>query len=375
MNTSADPGGQQDKPASTTRSASFEILCRHYLSAEGDLADDAPALAHDKDLVCGLYRHMALARAFDAKAVAMQRTGRIGTYASLLGEEAVGCAVARAMRDSDVLLPSFREHGAQLQRGVPIESLLLYWAGDERGNHFEQPKQDFPNCVPIASQVPIAAGVALGIKLRGGDDVAVTIVGDGATSKGDFYEGLNIAGAWQLPVLTIVINNGWAISMPRRSQTHARTLAQKAIAAGMPGEQVDGNDVLAVLQVCQEAIARIRDGHGPQLVEALTYRLADHTTADDAGRYRPDDEVSGYWPREPLARLRTFIGNQGWWSKDDEQRMTTANTEQIEAAVTRFEQTAPQPVTSIFDSLFAQLPPALQRQRDQAVAAAEQPGD
>ena len=208
---------------------------------------------------------MVLTRTFDQKAVALQRTGRLGTYASSLGQEAVAIGVGAAMRTEDVLLPYAREHGTQLLRGVTLTELLLFWGGDERGSAFQGPREDFPVSVPVGSHIPHAAGVALAFALRGEPRVAVCVSGDGSTSKGDFYEGLNLAGVWKLPVVFVVTNNQWAISVPRSAQTAAETIAQKAIAVGFGGEQVDGNDVVAVRQVVGAAIERARDGGGPHL--------------------------------------------------------------------------------------------------------------
>ena len=219
-----------------------------------------------------MYRAMVLTRTFDAKAVALQRTGRLGTYASSLGQEAVAVGVGVAMAPEDVLLPYAREHGTQLLRGVTLTELFLFWGGDERGNDFGSPRQDFPVTVPIATHVPHATGVAMAFKLRGEPRAAVCLFGDGATSKGDFYEGLNLAGVWGVPAVFVISNNGWAISMPRAGQTAAGTLAQKAIAAGVSCEQVDGNDVVAVRVAVEGALVRARAGGGPHLIEAITYR-------------------------------------------------------------------------------------------------------
>jgi pyruvate dehydrogenase E1 component alpha subunit len=312
---------------------------------------------------------MVRARAFDAKAVALQRTGRLGTYASALGQEAVSIGIASAMRSEDVLLPSFREHGAQLWRGVTPLELLLYWGGDERGSDFAGPRQDFPVCVPVGSHAPHAAGVALAFKLRREPRVAVAIFGDGATSKGDVAEALNIAGVWRLPVLFVVANNQWAISVPRRSQSAAETLAQKAVAAGIPGLQVDGNDVVAVREAAAQALSRARSGGGAALIEAVTYRLADHTTADDAGRYRDDAEVSRHWPEEPLLRLRAYLTGIGRWAKQDEEKLLAETATEIDAAASAYLDQKPQPPESIFDYTFAALPADLAAQRRAALAS------
>jgi pyruvate dehydrogenase E1 component alpha subunit len=343
--------------------ARFEIRKRQFLDQDGCLIGIAPPLADDGTTLKELYRAMALTRAFDVKAIALQRTGELRTYPSCQGQEAIAVGFASAMRKDDVLLPTYREQGAQMWRGVTLTELLLYWAGDERGSNYAVPRRDFPVSVPIASHTVQAVGVATAMKLRGDAACAVCTIGDGATSEGDFYEAVNLAGAWGLPVVFIVSNNQWAISMPRASQTGALTLAQKAIAGGIPGEQVDGNDVIAVHVAAREAMERARAGEGASLIEALTYRLGDHTTADDARRYRDEAEVSAQWAKDPIARIRTYLGSRGWWSKDDEEALARDCKQRIDAAVRDFQAMPPQPVTDIFDYLFAELPEPLHRQR------------
>lgn len=318
---------------------------------------------------------MVLTRTFDEKAVALQRTGRLGTYASSLGQEAVAVGVASAMRPEDVFLPSFREQGAQIWRGVSLKEALLYWGGDERGSAFEAQKEDFPVCVPVGTQFPHAAGVATAFQLRSEKRVAVAVGGDGATSKGDFYEALNIAGVWKLPAVFIINNNQWAISVPRSAQTAAETLAQKAIAAGMPGEQVDGNDAIAVHEAASRAIERARNGGGPGLVEAVSYRLSDHTTADDARRYREDKDVSAHWKEDPVARLRKYLVSKDAWSKSDEEKLIAECAQTVSAAVDEYLSEGVAPVSDMFDYLYAECPPDLERQRDDAATLARESGD
>src|SRR5438034_6175929 len=262
--------------------ARFEVHHRNYLAPDGSINRPLPAFVSDAQLLVTLYRSMVLLRLFDRKAVALQRTGRLGTYAVSLGQEAVSVGIASAMREEDVLLPSYRDNGALLWRGVKMEEILLFWGGDERGNHSSGPVHDFPFCIPVGSQAPQAAGVAYAFKLRKEPRVAVCLFGDGATSKGDVWEAMNFAGVDKLPLLFVANNNQWAISVPLKLQTASQTLAQKAIAAGFTGEQVDGNDVIAVRAAAEEAIAQARARGGPRLTEPLTYRLSDDTTADDA---------------------------------------------------------------------------------------------
>ncbi|WP_299649211.1 pyruvate dehydrogenase (acetyl-transferring) E1 component subunit alpha [uncultured Tateyamaria sp.] len=331
--------------------------CSAFLDAKGQVLRELPDFARDAETLITLYSMMVKTRVFDAKAIALQRTGRLGTYGSSLGQEAISVGVASAMSEADVFLPSFREHGGQLWRGVSMEELLLYWGGDERGNDFAGPRQDFPVCIPVASHFPHAAGVGLGLAHKGTGGVAVAIAGDGATSKGDFYEAMNVVGVWELPAVFVINNNQWAISMPRAEQTRAETLAQKAVAAGLPGEVVDGNDVIAVREATNRALDRARAGQGGTLIECLSYRLSDHTTADDASRYREDAEVSRHWKTEPLVRLRTHLVAEHGWSKDDEEALLRDSRTETEAAAERYLAMSPQPARAMFDHLYATAPP------------------
>ncbi len=345
------------------RIAQFDIWSRGYLSPEGDLSDAAPDFAHDRGELVALYRAMLKTRALDEKAVALQRTGRLGTYASSLGQEAVSVGIGAAMRPTDVFLPSFREQGAQLWRGVTVVEALLYWGGYERGSNFSGPREDFPICVTVGAQFAHAAGVACALSMRGEDRVAVAVGGDGSTSKGDFYEALNFVGAWKLPAVFVINNNQWAISVRRGDQTAAATLAQKAIAAGLPGEQVDGCDVIAVRAAVAEAIARAAAGEGGTLIECVSYRLSDHTTADDASRYRDDAEVSAAWSLEPVRRLREHLVAAHGWTKDEEETFRTEIRDEIEAGAEAYLAAEPDPPTAMFDYLYAELPAALAWQR------------
>src|SRR5215475_9640805 len=312
--------------------ARFEVHRRSYLAPDGTVLRPLPDFASDMSKLLALYRGMALARAFDLKAVSLQRTGRLGTYATSLGQEAVAVGIASAMRPEDVLLPSYRDNAALLWRGVTMEDILLFWGGDERGSRWSGPVHDFPFCIPVGSQAPHAAGVAYAFKYRKQARVAVCILGDGATSKGDVWEAMNFAGVCKLPVLFLVNNNQWAISVPLRLQTASQTLAQKAIAAGFAGEQVDGNDVIAVRAAAEDGIAQARAGKGPRFIEAVTYRLGDHTTADDAARYRPPEEVQARWKEEPIARLRSYLVGQNAWGKVQEEQLAAECQQLIEVA-------------------------------------------
>lgn len=348
--------------------ASFEIDYLHYLGEDGRaVRDDLPALAHDRDRLAELLKQMLLVRAFDTKAVALQRTGKLGTYASCLGHEATHIGIGSCMRPEDVFAPSYREYGAQFVRGVKPREVLLYWGGDERGNDFSGPAHDYPWCVPIGTQCLHAAGAALAFKLRGEPRVAVACVGDGGSSKSDTYAAINAAGAYGLPFVLCIINNQWAISVPRKAQTGARTLAQKGLAGGLDCVQVDGNDLIAVCTAMEHALARARNGHGGSVLEFVTYRLSDHTTADDARRYRPDDEVKAAWTREPMVRLRSWLTGLGAWSEAQELAWREECQRRIEIEVEAYLATPLPPVTAMFDHLFETLPLELAAQREDAL--------
>lgn len=345
--------------------AQFEIHYRQYLNEQGEPVTDSSEIVEDPETLIELYRGMVLTRLFDQKAVALQRTGKLGTYASTLGQEGVAVAIGKAMGAADVLLPTYRECGGQLMRGVTMLELFLYWGGDERGMNFAGPKEDFPVSIPVASHIPHAAGVAFAMKYRNQARAAVAVFGDGATSKGDFYEAANVVGAWQLPVLFVVINNGWAISVPRAKQTGCETLAQKAIAAGIHGEQVDGNDVVAVYEACKQALDRAHRGQGATLIEALTYRLGDHTTADDAKRYREQGEVNEHERVEPIKRLRHYLLNTGAWTEADDQALHQECNAHVEQAAQAYTASPPPAPTSMFDYLYEHLPPVYELQRQE----------
>lgn len=354
--------------------ATFTIEYTQFLDAKGKPVQALPAFAENPAKLVELYRLMTQLRTFDSKAIALQRTGKMGTYASTLGQEAISTAMGNLMRPDDVLCPAYREYGAQFQRGVKMSDILAYWGGDERGSNFAANRQDFPISVPIGTQTLHAAGIATAFKIRKQPRVAVAVCGDGATSQGDFYESLNVAGVWNLPAVFVVINNQWAISVPRKAQTAAQTLAQKAIAAGFKGEQVDGNDVIAMYDVMEKALEKARNGGGPTLIEALTYRLSDHTTADDANRYRPKGEVQIAWEEEPLVRLRTYLIQHGYWSQQEEEKFLAECTVKVEAAVEEYLALGYPPAEVMFDYMYAKLPHDLEEQRTQAIAFASTGG-
>jgi pyruvate dehydrogenase E1 component alpha subunit len=354
--------------------AEFKIEYRRILDPKGHLVAPLPSFAADSEEVLRMYRAMTRVRMFDAKAINLQRTGQIGTYPSSVGHEATHIGVGAAMRPEDVLAPVYRECGTQLMRGVTMTEMLLYWGGDERGNDFAGARHDFAWCVPIATQTLHAAGAAMAFKVRKEPRCALSYIGDGGTSEGAFYEAINLAGVRALPIVFVIVNNGWAISVPVAMQTATQTLAQKAVAAGIPGVQVDGNDVLAVRQVVSDALETARQGGGPCLIEALTYRLSDHTTADDASRYREAEEVREAWALEPLIRTRRYLLERGVWSEKQEQALLQECSAEVEAAVSEYSGIAKQSSEAMFDHLFAELPHHLREQCATAQRYGAKPG-
>ncbi|HZF17821.1 MAG TPA: pyruvate dehydrogenase (acetyl-transferring) E1 component subunit alpha [Steroidobacteraceae bacterium] len=346
--------------------AEFAIRYHQILDPNGKLVGALPAFTRAAGELERMYRLMTLVRVFDTKAVNLQRTGKLGTYASCLGHEATHVGAGAAMRADDVLVPVYREYGAQFWRGVGMANVLLYWGGDERGNEFEQSKQDFAWCVPIATQTLHAAGAAMALKVRKEARCVLTFIGDGGTSEGAFYEALNLAGARKLPLVLVVVNNQWAISVPIAEQTATVTLAQKAIAAGIPGVQVDGNDALGVRDIVAQSLDKARAGEGPTLIEAITYRLSDHTTSDDASRYREADEVKDAWKIEPLLRLRKLLVDTGGWTDAKEAALKADCARQVDAAVETYLNMPKPSIESMFDHVFARMPARLREQREQA---------
>lgn len=316
----------------------------------------------DADKLLELYRWMVFFRRFDRKALALQRTGRLGTYPSLIGQEAVQAGAGLAMGPNDWLVPSFREQGIMMVRGVPGANILAFWGGDERGSCYDEGIKSLPVCVPVGSQTLHGVGMAMAFAYQKKDAAVLTFIGDGGTSEGDFNEGCNFAGVYNAPVVIVIQNNHWAISVPRHRQSAAPTLAQKAIAFGIPGIQVDGNDVMAVYQVVRDALQRARRGEGPTLVEAVTYRMEDHTTADDASKYRAPEEVEAWKPKDPLTRLETYLRSKKALNDALQAHIDKEAEEKVAQEVAaRDAMSAPDPLET-FRHLYETMPPHLAKQ-------------
>src|SRR2546425_10617800 len=336
----------------------FQVEYLSVLDSDGNLDTALEPKLSEKDLR-PVYRSMLLGRRLDERMVGLQRQGRVGTFAPVKGQEASQIGSAFTLRPTDWMVPSFRETAAMLWRGWPIDKLLHFFAGRLEGGQPAPDQHDLPITIPVASQLPHAVGLAYAVQYRGDDAVVMSYFGDGATSEGDFHEAMNFAGVWHVPVIFVCQNNQWAISVPLKKQTHSRTLAQKALAYGFPGVQVDGNDVLAVYAASREAIARARAGDGPTLIECVTYRLGVHTTADDPTRYRSEEEVREWERKDPLTRFSVYLEKKNLLEQGLEQEVDA----EIAAAVKRFEAMAPPDVLTMFDHAYGEPPPHLLAQR------------
>src|SRR5207249_123930 len=322
----------------------FHVEYLSILDSDGNLdAALEPRLAPGE--LRSLHRAMVLARRFDERMVRLQRQGRIGTFAPIKGQEASQLGSVVTLRATDWMVPSFRETAAMIWRGWPIEKILLFFAGYVEGGRPAPDQRDLPITIPVATQLPHAVGLAYAAQYRGDEAVIMAYFGDGATSEGDFHEAMNFAGVWHLPIVFVCQNNQWAISVPVKKQTHSRTIAQKALAYGLPGLQVDGNDVLAVYAASREAVQRAREGDGPTLIECVTYRLGVHTTADDPTKYRSEEEVREWERKDPLTRFGAYL--------EKKNLLEAGLEEQIEAeivrAVTAFEAAGPADALTMFD--------------------------
>ena len=349
-------------PARTVFTASIEsvsILDEHG-RFDAQLGAD---LIPDEDVI-KLYEAMTVSRQFDQIAFKLQRSGRMGTYPENRGQEAASLGTAYALNNDDWLVPCYRENTGLFWRGLPMEYILLHWMGDERGNQIPTELCITPLAIPIGTQLLHAAGLAWACKYRKEDRLACTFFGDGATSEGDFHEAMNFAANLDLPVIFLCQNNGWAISVPTKIQCSAPTLAQRGLAYGMDSIQCDGNDIFAVVKVVKEAARRAREEHRPTFIEAVTYRLGDHTTADDARRYRDEAEVQLWMQRDPLVRLRNYLTERKLWNSTKEEALQTKAKEQVNAAAKRAEEIAATPSSEIFDAMYAEIPDEVRRQRD-----------
>jgi pyruvate dehydrogenase E1 component alpha subunit len=339
-----------------------------YLSILNEKGELDASLEPDipEELLLKLYRALLLSRKFDERLLNLQRQGRIGTFAPISGQEAAQLGAVASLRPSDWMVPAFRETAAEIWRGRSLESVIIYNNGYSEGAEIPKDLNNLPISVPVGSQILHAVGLGWAAKYRQTENVAMTFFGDGATSEGDFHEGLNFAGVFQTPVIFVCQNNHWAISIPVAKQTRSKTLAQKALAYGIPGIQVDGNDILAVYAAAKEAVDRARAGRGPTLIECVTYRMAVHTTADDPKRYRTEEEVEKWRERDPIVRYQKYLVDKGLLSEDKLAGIESEVLEEIQAAIDGAEEQMKglgDPI-DMFEHAYARMPAYLKEQKE-----------
>lgn len=336
----------------------------HYriLDIDGKIINEEELPNFTDDQLLYLYRTMMFSRAIDEKTLSYQRQGRMLTYAPNIGQEAAQVGSAYAMEKEDWLVPAFRELGAWLVRGVPLKNIFLYWYGNEWGSHMPEGVKVLPISVPIASQLQHAAGIGIANNIKGEKNVVVTYVGDGGTSHGDFHEAINFAAVFNAPVIFIIQNNQYAISTKREIQTKSETLAQKAIAYGIPGILVDGNDIFAMYAATKEAIDRARNGEGPTLIEAYTYRLGAHTTSDDPTLYRDQEEVEEWKEKDPILRFKKYLLNKNLISEEWDENLRKELEEIVVSTFEEIENKSDTEIEDIFKYHFEKMPPQLEEQ-------------
>lgn len=341
----------------------FSVKYLQILNENGSCDDNLKPSLTNKEIK-KMYELMILTRAFDEKALKLQRQGRLGTFASIKGQEACQIPSAIQFLKEDLVVPAFREHGLYITLGLPIEMLFQSWSGDERGMKMPDKVNILPISIPVGSHPLHAVGAAMAFKLQKKKSVAITFFGDGATSEGDFHEAMNFAGVYKAPVVFFCQNNQFAISTPIKEQTASSTLAQKAIAYGFEGIQVDGNDVFAVYKATKDALQKARNGKGPTFIECFTYRMADHTTSDDASKYRKDSEVKKWEIKDPILRLKKYMIKKNIFSEQFELE-TKRNAEQkVEEAVKKAEAIPKEKAEEMFNYTYEKLTPELKEQKE-----------
>lgn len=332
------------------------------LGPDGTLVGEVPE-GLDEDTLTAMMRLMLLGRQIDHKAIALQRRGKLGTYAPLSGQEAASVGSSFAMDpDVDHLVPQYREQLAMIHWGLPLGTYLLQRYGHPAGAVLPDHGRLYPQQVALAAHLPHAVGLAWGLRLRGLQAAVICHFGDGASSEGDAHEAMNLAGVRDAPVIFLCQNNGWAISVPLAQQTRG-SIAARAAGYGIAGARVDGNDVLATWAATREARARGLDGGGPTLIEAVTYRLGAHTTADDPTKYVDAADLEAARTRDPLTRYRTWLTAEGLWDEGVEAAATADIDARIEQATEDFDAAGAADPAAMFDHVFATLPPRLERQR------------
>lgn len=344
------------------------------LDKDGNVVDKSLEPNIDEEKLLHMYRIMSLGRIADVKAVQFQRQGRMLTFAPNMGQEAAQIGPMAAIEKTDWLVTAFREFNAMLYHGATLEQLYLYWYGNEMGSKFDDDVRILPINIPIGSQISHAAGLAYASKVQNKGEVAVVYIGDGGTSHGEFHEGLNFGAVFNTPMIVIVQNNHWAISTPRKKQTRADNIAQKAIAYGIPGIQVDGNDVLAMYLAVTEAAKRAREGNGPTLIEAVTYRMGSHTTNDNPKLYRKDEEVLEWEGKDPHKRFRQYLLNRNLLTEEEDQKLQDELNQYVLDVFAKVEKSGLIPLEDVFKYTYAEMTPQLVEQYEEYKKYLEEEG-
>jgi pyruvate dehydrogenase E1 component alpha subunit len=326
--------------------------------------DESAVKDISKDDMLKMYRLMSFTRLWNSKALSLQRQGRLGTLASVRGQEAANVGMGMALNTDDWFVPAFREYGAMFARGANPVKLFQYWGGDERGARPPDKSKTLPVCITVGSHLCHAVGLAYAAKLREDKVAVMSSSGDGSTSQGDFHEALNFAAVYKLPVVFVIQNNHWAISVPLHKQTVSETLAVKSVAYGMEGVRVDGNDVFGVYLALKEQLAKARDDFKPSLVELVTYRMDDHTTSDDASRYRTEEMMAPWRAKDPIDRLRKYLTAKHDWDDKAEKDLQEELTAEVEKSVEDFEAVSHPNPEDMFDHVYAEMPWHLKEQKD-----------
>lgn len=336
----------------------FSIMDEH-----GKIVNDKymPEITDEK--VLQAYKNMLFARTADLMTVSFQRQGRIYTYPPNFGQEAIAGGIAQFVRDEDWVVPAYRELGLWLAKGASLKEVFMYFMGYEDGSRFEKANHLLPVSVPIASQMLHAAGIGYEINYHKKDEVVFTFVGDGGTSEGDFHEALNFAAVWKAPVVFVIQNNQYAISFNVQNQTSSQNLAVKSHAYGIKGIQVDGNDFFAMTKATEEAVKAAKEGEGPVLIEALTYRRGAHTTSDDPSKYRTKEEEQQWESKDPLKRLKTYLGEKKLWDDDQEEKINKQFKKEVEKEFEAAENYGEYPLEDVFKYLYAEMPDDLKKQQ------------
>ena len=348
--------------AASTASYGDGFAAIQVLDCDGQVVDAETMATVSDELLVDLMRDLVWARVFDERMLLLNRQGTLGNYAPAGGQEASQFATLKALQKGDFLIPTYRDLGPLIKHGLPMHKAFLWWKGHMAGNQIDRDINAWIPQVIVGGHVPHAAGVALAKKLKGEQNVAMLYLGDGATSQGDFYEGINFAGVYKAPMITIIQNNLYAISVPISKQTAAVTLAQKAVAAGIPALRVDGNDPVALYVATKMARDYAIAGNGPVVIESLTYRTGNHTMSDDAKRYRSDEEVAEWAEKSSLRRLRAYLESKNLWTVADENAIEEDLKATMKAELALMTKTPAMKVTELLEHMYEVAPQNIREQ-------------